>query len=271
MISYPLGAGRVVTRILEAGTGARSVLFIHGLGARADRWRVTVEAFAAAGYHAYALDLPGHGFATKGSAFPYGVPGFVDFVRDVLGELRLVRPIVVGTSLGAHIGAYLACQQPSRVQALVLVGALGIVPIGREAGEAIRRNVRETGRDRIEAKLRFVFAEHSLVTEALVEEEYRINNSPGAAESFQRLGDYIAEEIDRDGVGPHLAALAATLPILLVWGELDKAVPMAVARDAAALLGRPDLVTIPGAGHAPYLERPDAFNGHVLSFLKTLT
>jgi 2-hydroxy-6-oxonona-2,4-dienedioate hydrolase len=271
MISYPLGAGRVITRILEAGTGPRSVLFIHGLGARADRWRVTLDAFATAGYHGYALDLPGHGFATKGSAFPYGVPGFVGFTNDVLHELGLVRPIIVGTSLGAHIGAYLACEQPSGVEALVLVGALGIVPIGREAGEAIRRNVRETSRDSIEAKLRFVFADHSLVTEQLVEEEYRINNSPGAAESFERLGDYIAEEIDRDGIGPRLATLATTLPVLLVWGEIDKAVPMTVARNASSLLGRPRLITISGAGHAPYLEQPDAFHAHVLAFLKTLT
>jgi pimeloyl-ACP methyl ester carboxylesterase len=259
-----------MTRVIEAGSGSRALLFIHGLGARADRWRVTLDAFAAAGYHGYAIDLPGHGFATKGSAFPYGVPGFVGFIQEVLDGLSLVRPIIVGTSLGAHIAAYLACEQPDRVRALVLVGALGIVPIGREAREAIRRNVRETSRDRIEAKLRFVLADHSLVTENLVEEEYRINNSPGAAESFERLGDYIAEEIDRDGIGPRLAVLAATLPILLVWGELDKAVPTIVAREASALLRKPDLVTISGAGHAPYLERPDEFNAHVLAFLKTL-
>ena len=42
VINYPLAVGGGVTRVIEAGEGP-PVLFVHGLGARADRWRTTVE------------------------------------------------------------------------------------------------------------------------------------------------------------------------------------------------------------------------------------
>jgi pimeloyl-ACP methyl ester carboxylesterase len=63
-IAYPLEVGGAVTRIIEAGQGP-VILFIHGLGARADRWTAMVEMLADAGYRAITFDLPGHGFASK--------------------------------------------------------------------------------------------------------------------------------------------------------------------------------------------------------------
>lgn len=267
MIDYPFGAGQTLTRVIEAGSGTDHVVFLHGLGARADRWRPTVEAAAAEGFHCYAIDLPGHGFAAKDDGFPYGVPGYVAFLRDFLDAMSIEKAFLVGTSLGGHVAAYLACETPERVRALVMVGAVGLIPIGAEAGDLIRRNIRETGRDKIMDKFKFVFCDHALITPALIEEEYRINNSPGAKEGFVRLGDYIAEEIDQDNVGERLAGLVGSIPMLLVWGGEDKAVPVSVGEQAKALLGSPDLVVIPECGHAPYLEKPAEFNRSVFQFL----
>ena len=61
IISYPLEAGGVQTRVLECGTGGDTVVFMHGVGARADRWRSNLGPFAEAGYRCLAIDLPGHG------------------------------------------------------------------------------------------------------------------------------------------------------------------------------------------------------------------
>ena len=199
-IEYPLGVSGLHTRVIEAGAGERAVLFVHGLGARADRWRRNLEVFAESGYRAIAIDLPGHGFASKRHDFDYSVPGFAAFVREVLAALELRSAALVGTSLGGHVSAYLACQSPANVRALVLVGALGLVPIGPEAGAAIRDGVRATGRADVERKLRFVLHDPAAITPEWVEEEWRINNSPGAAEAFARLGDYVAGGIDEHQV-----------------------------------------------------------------------
>jgi pimeloyl-ACP methyl ester carboxylesterase len=267
MITYPLVVGELMTRVIEAGEGDKAIVFIHGLGARADRWKLNLDAFAAQGYHCYAIDLPGHGFATKGESAPADVPALAHFVGDVLRVLQLPRPILIGTSLGGHIAATLACVHPDAVEKLVLVGAVGIIPIGREAGEAIRKSVRETSREAVDRKLRGVFNKTDVITPDLVAEEVRINNSGGAAISFERLGDYIAARIDTDNIGQKLKALVGRTPMLLVWGEQDRIIPLAIALQAQALLGAVDLTIIPGAGHAPYMEDPASFNADVIAFL----
>lgn len=268
MIQYPLAVGGTLTRVLEAGTGDEAIVFLHGLGARADRWHGTLQSFAARGFRCFAFDLPGHGLAMKGDGFAYGVPAFARFLAGLLDALGLDRVHLVGTSLGGHVSSRLTCDAPARVRSLTLVGTTGIVPIGAEVGRAIRDNIRITSHDGIRAKLHFVFADSTLVTDELVLEEFRINNSPGAEAAFRRLGDYIAEEIDDDVVGPSLRDLADRPPMLLVWGESDRAVPMAVGQAVRDLFPGIDFVVIPGAGHAPYFERPAAFDPALLDFLK---
>lgn len=267
-IEYPLGVSGSLTRVIEAGRGDRPVLFIHGLGARADRWRRNLEVFAAAGYRAIAIDLPGHGFASKSDDPDYTVPGFATFVRDAMDVLELPSATLVGTSLGGHVSAYLACGSPARVTALVLVGAVGLVPLGAEAGAAIRDSVRATSREAIENKLKFVIFDHDAITPDWIEEEWRINNSPGAEQAFAKLGDYIAGGIDDHIVGTRLAEAAKGVPMMLVWGAEDRAVPLDVGRQGRALLGETRLCVIERAGHVPYFEQAPTFNREVLSFLE---
>jgi 2-hydroxy-6-oxonona-2,4-dienedioate hydrolase len=267
MIAYPLGVGTTRTRALEAGSGS-AVLFIHGLGARADRWCRNLEALAGRGYRCVALDLPGHGFADKADEFPYGVPGYAHFVLECMHSLQIRQAAIVGTSLGGHIAAYLACQRPEAVSALALVGTIGLAPLGAEVRDRIADNVGDTSREGIARKLRYVLTDHSLITHEWIEEEYRINNSPGAERAFARLASYFKDDagIDRDTVGDQLALLSSRIPMLVVWGKADTVVSVAAGERGAASLGVP-LVTLEGAGHLPYLERADQFNLVVGSFL----
>ncbi|MYI14983.1 MAG: alpha/beta fold hydrolase [Acidimicrobiaceae bacterium] len=66
MIQYPVEAGGVLTRVLAAGDGDDHLVLVHGVGARADRWRRNVDPLAEAGWHVHALDLPGLGLSDKG-------------------------------------------------------------------------------------------------------------------------------------------------------------------------------------------------------------
>ena len=266
MISYPLEVRRAMSRIIESGKGD-AVLFIHGVTAYAHRWSRNLDAFAAAGYRACALDLPGHGFATKGASLDHSVPAYADFVDDVIEATGASPAVLVGTSLGGHVAAMLASRRPERVRALVLVGSLGLVPVGAQIRQAMAAAILNTSRDGLRAKLARAHADPSLVTDEWVEEEFRINNSAGARETFERLGAYIAERLDDDCVGAAVASLAQRMPILLVWGEQDRSVPISVAAAAHAVLPSARLVVIRDAGHAPYFERPDAFNSTVQAFL----
>lgn len=266
IIQYPFKVGSTLTRVLECGQGDDVVICIHGLGARADRWRSTLEGLAERGYRALAFDLPGHGFADKGAESPCSVPAFAEILGAFLDALNLGKVNLIGTSLGGHVAATFACERPDRVKSLILVGAVGLIPIGKEAGDMIRKNIKATDRESIERKMEFVFADSAFTDLALIEEEYHINNSPGAAESFSILGDYIAEHIDRDNVGERLAELRDRPPTLLIWGAEDRAIPSEIGRKAGELLNVP-LELVQHAGHVPYMEQPAAFMALVSEFL----
>lgn len=268
-ICYPLAVGNGFTRIIEAGTGP-AILFIHGLGARADRWRTTVERIGALGFRAIACDLPGHGFASKEATAPATVPAIADFIVQVMDRLDIPSAPLVGTSLGAHIAAYAACTAPGRVPGLVLVGALGVVPISQAVAETISRNVRVQDKNLFENKLKFVLYDPSGITPAMIEEEWRINTFPGAGAAFGRLGDYLVNGISADYVASRLCALYPPEKMLLVWGKQDKAVPPEVGEACRTALGEPELVFIDRSNHVPYLEQPEAFDAVVVPHLRRL-
>jgi 2-hydroxy-6-oxonona-2,4-dienedioate hydrolase len=260
-----MALGPVMTRVLEAGQGDRVIVFVHGTGGRADRWSRNLDAFAAAGFHAYAFDLPGHGFASKGPDVACSVPAYREVLGAFLDAIGARQAVIVGTSLGGHVVASYACENPSRVEAVVLVGSMGLVPIGDEARARIQAGASNQSRDGIVGKLKRVIFDASLVTEAMVEEEWRINNSAGALDSFATLGRYIVSDLDKEVVGEALAK--AEFPVLLVWGSEDKTVTPQVGRQVKALVPRSDFVELEAAAHTAYYERADDFNAIVTGYL----
>lgn len=268
MISYPLRLGSIDTRVIEAGPAdGRTVVLVHGTGGRADRWVRNLDVLAAAGHRAYAVDLPGHGFASKGAALDCSVPGYRKFLAAFLDEMKIGKAVIAGTSLGGHVVASYACENPGRLSGLVLSGSMGLVPLGAEARGRVEAGANNQSYDGVKGKLARVIFDPALVTQDFVDEEYRINNSFGAKESFATLGRYIGQKLDDDVVGDRLARLTQDLPTLLLWGAEDKTVPLAVGEAAAKLLPGSRLVVLQKAAHTSYYERPDDFNSVLCDFM----
>jgi len=266
MFSYPLGAGGITTRVLQSGLTGEPVVFVHGTGGRADRWVRNLDAVAHAGFRAFAFDLPGHGFATKSGTFDHSVPGYCTFLGNLLDELALERVTLVGTSLGGAVTARFAAHNPQRVARLVLVGSMGVTPIGAEACGRIAKGASNQTFEGVGERLRRVIFDPGLVTDDFVREEFQHNNSPGASESFKKLGDYIATQLDDDVVGADLAVLQSRLPILLVWGDKDATVPLSIGRNVRRTISGSHLAVIKDAAHTTYFEKPDLFNRLLLDF-----
>lgn len=271
MIEYPLGVDGVLTRVIETTGAGPHLVLVHGVGARADRWQRNIEPLADAGFHVSALDLPGHGFAAKGAGFDYSIAGWSRFLEGFLDHQGIDHVVLVGTSLGGHVSAELACRAPERVEALVLVGSIGLVPWGEERRHASRERLRDTSLEGIARKLRLVLHDPDLVDDDWIEEEYRINNSPGAAESFAAVAEYFAERLDDDIVGERLGTLDDGPPVMLVWGAEERAVPVEVGEQAHAMIPGSELRLIADAAHAPYYEQPEAFNDLIVEFLRQHT
>lgn len=259
MMQFPITVAGVTTRVLQAGHSGPAVLFIHGLSTRADRWAASLTRLGAMGYRAVAFDLPGHGLADKPAGFDYGSPALAQFTLGVMDALDIAQAHFVGTSLGGHIAALAALSAPTRCASLYLVAPLGLAPIAPEAGEAIRRGVRNVSVEGVHAKLANVFVDPAFATEDLIHEESRINSSTGAVDALSALGDYIVDHLNGALVTKELPGLMARMPVGLLWGEHDRMVPLAVGHAAADALGLAPLDVMKDVGHAPYVERPDAF------------
>ena len=101
---------------------ADAVIFLHFGGANLMMWQRVIPAFTPH-YRAILVDLRDHGKTDK----PQVRNDIDQMARDVAGVMDYVsleRVHIVGSSLGAEVGASLAANYPERVQSLVCDGAL---------------------------------------------------------------------------------------------------------------------------------------------------
>jgi 2-hydroxy-6-oxonona-2,4-dienedioate hydrolase len=267
--TYPLQLGSTFVRVLSCGDNGPPIVFVHGPAGSADRWSFNLNSFYQAGYLALALDLPGHGLASKTLNEPFSVPGYARVLAAFLDELA-EPAVLVGASVGAHIAAYCATQMPGRVKALVLVSGGGAIPLGSEHRERLRRIATYRSREGGLERLRRCLFDPRLAAGDIVEQEFRLNTSPGAEQCLHAFRRYIAEGIDDDVVGVRLRELATQIPCLVVWGADDKILPSTFGLAMqAAIGGSSRFIAIKNTGHAPYFERPWEFNQTLLRFLGT--
>lgn len=260
--AWPFEVDGVLGRALECGSGGDVVVCLHGTGSRADRFRHNLPGLAAAGFHIYAIDCPGHGFAYKGRNYRYDEPAFAEFVTGFLDQVTPQGAALLGTSMGAHLATMVAADRPELVSAVLFVGGVGLVST-RHLPRAKSPDTADGSPTGIRRKLEFLVHDPTLVTDVWVYEEGRINGSPGARLALAELGRYSHEE---DLVGARYRD--QNIPTLLVWGAQDQWVPLAWAYAVRELLPAAPLVLIDRTGHAPYFERPQAFNQVAIDFLR---
>jgi pimeloyl-ACP methyl ester carboxylesterase len=60
-------------------------------------------------------------------------------------------------------------------------------------------------------------------------------------------------------------------PLLIVWGEEDVVFPVKTATSLHAAIPHSQLMIVPSAGHAAYIEQPKAFHDEMMDFLSRIT
>jgi pimeloyl-ACP methyl ester carboxylesterase len=256
--------GGVAIHCLIAGPAdAPRVVFIHGLGGSYETWSLNLPAFADR-FRICALDLAGAGSSDKPD-MDYSVPSHADFLARFLDALEgdWQRVNLVGHSLGGPIALAFASRYPERVERLVLVDSAGL---GSEINGEVLDLIRvEPSVEGIRTELTHFFAHQGLVQQALVEQLYQQRLQPGAREALLATTDAAFggnhQHIDlRDT----LAALHNKA--LVVWGSEDNVIPVAHAQQASRTPGS-RVNVFDACGHCPHIERAEAFNQLVTTFL----
>lgn len=222
-------------------TAKQALVFIHGSGDSAQVWEPLIALLPEV--EAVALDLPGHGaLVDQPGATTMSVGEYATFVRDEIERRGLIRPTVVGHSLGGAVALQLALEAPALVGRLALVGSgarLRVAP-------AFLTAAREAGAQGAPIITRMSFAE-AHATEADAYQARRAPTAPGvlyrdlaACDQFDVMG-----ELER-----------ITQPALIIVGAHDRMTPPKFAEYLHTRLRASALAVIPDAGHYAQIEQP---------------
>jgi len=268
--SRSVRVGGIDWHVQEAGGGPVLVL-LHGTGAATHSWRDMLRPLAQH-FRVIAPDLPGHGF-TKGRP-PNGLtmPGIAKALADLMGELAAVPALIVGHSAGAAVAIRMAIDGLAQPAAIVGI-APALLPF-----PGIAQHLFPTM-----AKLLFVnpFAPHIFASVA---------RGPGAVERF--LTRSTGSTIDSAGIAAYARLFGTsthcagaigmmadwdlvplkrdlpklTVPVLVLHGEKDVAIPVSGALDSVALIPKCQLEVLPDLGHLAHEEAPHLLVDRIMAF-----
>lgn len=111
---------------VSAGSGS-TVVLIHGTLTTLEDMMWTLGEPLASHHHVFAFDRPGVGRSTSGRWSDAGVLRQAKSLLDVINELGLSRPVLVGHSLGGSIALAMAVQAPDQIKGVVALAPL-VVP-----------------------------------------------------------------------------------------------------------------------------------------------
>jgi pimeloyl-ACP methyl ester carboxylesterase len=262
------------------------LLLLHGFGGSIGHWRNNIPVLAQ--HHSlYALDLLGFGSSQKAIA-PYGTDLWLEQVYDFWRTFIQEPVILVGHSIGSMICLALAVKYPEMVQGMVmftlpdasvlggpkwlrskLVKGLTAIPLGLAKRLVtfpplfvpLFRTIRKPGVLKSWAK--GAYGQGTAVNDDLVDVFSSPAYNRGAARALMAMinakpsGDYAAREV----------LPTIQVPMLLVWGKKDQAVPFSLAQKCLAYSDRIELLELDDIGHCAHDECPEVSNQAILSWI----
>ena len=236
---------------IEKGEG-QVIILLHGLMGGLSNFRDVIGFFSSKGYKVIIPELPIYNLPLKETT----VTAFSDFLEDFIKYKNLSNVILLGNSLGGHVGLIYSNKNPSFVKSLVLTGSSGLYENSMGESYPKRENY-----GYIKRKTQEVFYNSKVATKEIVDEVFEtVNNREKLVRTLA-----IAKSAIRHNMSGELPNIKT--PTLLIWGENDLVTPPEVAREFKSLLPNSKLEWIKKCGHAPMMEHPDEFNKILFNWL----
>jgi pimeloyl-ACP methyl ester carboxylesterase len=261
---------KITLHYLKKGSGAQTVVLLHGFGASTFSWRPVYDKLAE-DFTVIAYDRPAFGLTERPTTWekddwadgsPYSLASQVVLLQGLLDELGVEQAILVGHSAGAPVAVSFALAHPERVQALVLeapaiigggvpsfVKALTALPQLRRLGPLLVRNIAISGPDTI----RQAWHDPSEIpAETLA--GYQV---PLQAEHWDvALWEFT---LARQANGLEAQLANVTQPTWVIAGDDDRIVPTENSRLVSEKIPTAEWILVPACGHLPHEEKPSEF------------
>jgi pimeloyl-ACP methyl ester carboxylesterase len=234
------------------------VVLVHGLGGRAEDWWSVAPALARAGFRVYMPDLIGFGRSQQPADFSYSVRDQAAVLLAFMDSLGLKQVDLGGWSMGGWIVQLLAIQHPERVSRLVLIDSVGLdVKPAWDTNLFTPTSPRQL--DELDALL---MPNPPAIPPFIARDILRISRHH-AWVIKRALATMMTAKDVTDSLLPQLK-----MPVLIVWGSLDRIAPVDQAQIMHKLVSQSQLELIPECGHMVPLQCSAEMDPTVLKFFQ---
>ncbi|WP_339711877.1 alpha/beta hydrolase [uncultured Kriegella sp.] len=239
-------------RYIEIGEGT-PIIILHGLMGGLSNFQGVTNYFPKKGYKVLVPELPIYSLPMLKT----NVKQFAKFLERFIEFKGLTDVILLGNSLGGHIGLLHTKLYPEMVRALVITGSSGLYESAMGDGYPRRGDY-----EFIKKKAENVFYDPAIATKEIVDEVFATVNDRNKI--VKTLA--IAKSAIRHNMSKDLPKMRT--PTCIIWGENDGVTPPDVAKLFHELLPDSDLFWIKECGHAPMMEHPEEFNQVLATWLE---
>ena len=229
---------------IEAGEGI-PIIVLHGLMGGLSNFDSVIKHFSQKGYNVIIPELPIYTM----SILKTNVKSFAKYLHDFIEFKGFENVILLGNSLGGHIGLYHTKLYPKKVKALIITGSSGLYESAMGGGYTKRSDY-----EVIKKKAQDVFYNPAIATKTIIDEVYETVNDRNKL--IKTLA--IAKSAIRHNMAKDLPKM--NLPTCIIWGKNDNVTPPEVAVEFNELLPDSELFWIDKCGHAAMMEHPEEFN-----------
>lgn len=246
----------------------RHVVLLHGFLQSSWTWRHNLEALQQE-FDVHALCLPGFGWSSKPRSASYRLAAQAERVQAALQLLRAEDCHLIGNSLGGSLALQLQLLNPVARRRLVLVNPAiaGRYPMAALASlqyEFLEPLMHLPGvHFGLGLGLRLGAYVELAKSQDFVHNFLAPLQTPGARRAALNVGRYF----NRDLAALELRLPDIAAPVLLLWGQGDRVVPLASVLRLKKCLPDARLEIYAASGHCPMEEEPERFNREAVAFL----
>ena len=235
---------------IDKGKG-EVIILLHGLFGALSNWKSVVDFFSKK-YRVIIPKIP----LTDVDVKDANLESLTKLVSKFITSNRLRNFILIGNSLGGHIGLMYTIQNPNKVKQLVLTGSSGLYE-NSFGGSFPKRGDYGYINDRVN----HTFYNPNILTKKYVDNIFDTLNDNAKCLNIIT----IARSAQRNNLSKKLYRIKC--PAYLIWGLNDTITPPSVAHQFNKLILKSKLKFIDKCCHAPMMERPQEFNKILKSFL----
>lgn len=227
---------------IQYGKGKKNIVLLHG-------WGQNIEMMNPIGKKLSSLatitiiDLPGHGLSEEPKE-ELTIYDYCEIVKELLDELKIKKPILIGHSFGGRIAIIYASKYDA--EKLVLLGT-----------PCIRKETKPGVKVRILKSLKKVPILNKF--EGVAKRHIGSRDYRNASEMMRKI---LVNTVNEDLSS---CAMKIKCPTLLIWGDNDSEAPLEEAQELEKIIKDAGLVVYEGGTHYTYLE----FINPVCNVIKT--